>query len=469
MPNRVGQAVPLPFSAVGTVRTARDLAYLTFVEAARTGEFATHLLEKTLDRTRLSEPDRRLAAELVHGVARRQGTLDALVQPLLQRPLSELEDGLRWILRLGAYQLVLLGGIPPHAAVHETIETAKRCGEPRWAGFANGVLRSLSRMVTDQTQTHSAADAVPLVDGTYRTLTSPLLPNPEANPLGYFASAFGFPQWLAERWAQRDSTDELSRLGFWFNAQPPLTVRVNLLRTTRDGLSQRWREDGVTAEPGTQPEILRLEDRVRVERLPGYDEGHFSVQDESAAGAARLLDPQPGEAVLDLCAAPGGKSTHMAELMRNTGRIVAADVDAARVSRIAENAARLGLGIIEPLTIRRDLSDLPEGPFDAVLVDVPCSNTGVLGKRPEARWRLQPADLEELAVLQQSLLQAALLRTRPGGRVVYSTCSIEPEENAAVVQAVLAGNSGWQLERESLHLPGQPADGAYQARLVRDL
>ena len=461
--------MPQAFSAVGTVRTARDLAYLTFLEAARTGEFATHLLEKTLDRTRLSEPDRRLAAELVHGVARRQGTLDALLQPLLQRPLSELEDGLRWVLRLGAYQLVLLGGIPQHAAVHETIETAKRCGEPRWAGFANGVLRSLSRMVTDQTQPHPAADAVPLADGTYRTLTSPLLPNPASNPLGYFASAFGFPQWLAERWVQRFSNDELIRLGIWFNTQPPLTARVNTLRTTRDDLLQRWRDSGITAEAGTQPEILRLEDRVRVERLPGYDEGDFSVQDESAAGAARLLDPQSGETVLDLCAAPGGKSTHMAELMRDTGRIVAADVDAARVSRIAENAARLGLGIIEPLTIRRDLSDLPDGPFDAVLVDVPCSNTGVLGKRPEARWRLQPADPEELAVLQQSLLQVALLRTRPGGRVVYSTCSIEPEENATVVQAVLAAHPGWRLERESLHLPGQPADGAYQARLVRDL
>ena len=459
--------MPLAFSAVGTVRTARDLAYLTFVEAARTGEFATHLLEKTLDRTRLSEPDRRLAAELVHGVARRQGTLDALVQPLLQRPLSELEDGLRWILRLGAYQLVLLGGIPPHAAVHETIETAKRCGEPRWAGFANGVLRSLARMVTDRTQTHPSADAVPLNDGTYRTLTSPLLPNPASNVLGYFASAFGFPPWLAERWSQRFSNDELIRLGFWFNAPSPLTIRVNTLRTTRDALLLRWREAGITVGAGTQPEMLRLEDRVRVERLPGYDEGEFSVQDESAAGAARLLDPQPSETVLDLCAAPGGKSTHMAELMRNAGRIVAADVDAARVSRIAENAARLGLGIIEPLTIRRDLSDLPPGPFDAVLVDVPCSNTGVLGKRPEARWRLQPADLEELSALQRSLLQAALARTCPGGRVVYSTCSIEPEENAAVVQAVLAGNQEWQLERESLHLPGQPADGAYQARLIR--
>lgn len=458
--------MPLSFTAVGTVRTARDLAYLTFVEAARTGDFPTHLLEKTLDRVRLSEPDRRLAAEFVNGVARRQGTLDALVQPLLQRPLPELEEGLRWVLRLGAYQLVLMSGIPPHAAVHETVETAKRCGEPRWAGFANGVLRSLSRMATDRTQPGPSADSIPLADGTYRTLTSPLLPGPTANPLGYFASAFGFPQWLAERWSQRFSADELSRLGFWFNAPPPLTVRVNALRTTRDDLLQRWQTDGIAAEAGTVPETIRLDERVRIERLPGYDEGEFSVQDESATGAARMLAPRPGETILDLCAAPGGKTTHLAELMRNEGLVLAADIDAARVQRISENAQRLGLSIIEPRTLRRDLSDLPEGPFDAVLVDVPCSNTGVLGKRPEARWRLQPTDLEELTALQQTLLQVAMTRTRPGGRLVYSTCSIEPEENAGVVQSVLGVRPEWRLEREASHLPGRPADGAYQALLI---
>ena len=181
--------------------------------------------------------------------------------------------------------------------------------------------------------------------------------------------------------------------------------------------------------------------------------------------AAEMLAPRPGETVLDLCAAPGTKTTHLAELMQNRGRIIAADLREEKLARIRENAHRLGLTIIEPVLVSPAGDDIPPAPFDAVLVDAPCSNTGVLGKRPEARWRISPDDIRELAKLQRRLLRTAAERLKPDGRLVYSTCSIEPEENEGSIADLLTHRSDVLLEEQRLFLPGQPADGGFAALL----
>ena len=183
--------------------------------------------------------------------------------------------------------------------------------------------------------------------------------------------------------------------------------------------------------------------------------------------AVELLAPQPGQSVLDLCAAPGTKTTHIAELMQNSGSIIAADKDPERLRRIEENVQRLGLDIIEPIHVSDDLSDLPITLFDAVLVDVPCSNTGVIGKRPEVRTRLMPRDIEELARLQQNLLRNAAQRVKPGGRLVYSTCSIEQQENVSVIRSLLDLSTEFTLIETREFIPGRPSDGGFQALLVR--
>jgi len=214
-----------------------------------------------------------------------------------------------------------------------------------------------------------------------------------------------------------------------------------------------------------------LSESSPISELPGYDQGWFCVQDESAMGVATALASLPREGgepwrILDLCAAPGGKTTHLAELMRDQGEIIACDVDRSRLATIETLAHRLGLSCIRPhLVDARNPTTVLEGPFDAALVDVPCSNTGVMGRRPEVRWRMKPEDLRELAPLQGRLLGLALERVRPGGVVVYSTCSIEPEENGEVVRAVLAKRLDWRLDAEQQSRPGQPADGGYWARL----
>lgn len=457
----------MPPTPPPSTSTARGLAFDILQRAVRTGQFATELLDQQLADSKLSPADRRLTSELVYGVVRRQGTLEALLRPCLTRGWDKVEADLKIVLQLGCYQLALMSAIPQHAAVHETAELTKQIGRPQWTGFVNGVLRTLSRMVTDTIAAAPSSSAVPLTTPQqYRQLTSPVFADPAADFPRYFSAAFGFPLWLVERWSQRFERDELLRLGFWWNAPPPLCLRVNRLRTTRDTFLARLASAGIAARAGEHPDSVWLDERHGIQSIPGYYEGVFSVQDESAMGAASLLSPQPGQTILDLCAAPGGKTTHLAELMSNEGSITAVDVDDRRARLIFENCFRLGITIVAAAAVSRDVANIPAGPFDAVLVDVPCSNTGVLGKRPEARFRLQPRDLTELPELQRPLLVAALERTKPGGRVVYSTCSIEPEENRLLVDAVLAEHPGWRVEHDRWHIPGRPADGGYQALIV---
>jgi 16S rRNA (cytosine967-C5)-methyltransferase len=258
--------------------------------------------------------------------------------------------------------------------------------------------------------------------------------------------------------------DEVRRLGFWFAGAAPVTLRCNSLRCSREDFLQQLTEAGIAADAGGHPQAVRLREMAAIRDIPGYAEGYFSVQDESGMHVAAAVDPQAGETILDLCAAPGGKATHLAELMRNEGRVVACDTDARRLQTVNELSRRLGLTILSTTRIEKD-ADPPEGPFDRVLVDVPCSNTGVLGRRPEARWRLRPDDLRHLPTLQTGLLRQAAMRVRPGGVVVYSTCSIEPEENRAVVEAVLPEMPSMHLEADAEAIAGRPADGGYWARL----
>ena len=469
-------------------------------------------------RINLSQLDRRLVTQLVYGVVRRQATLDAILNEYVTRGRAQTEPALWTLLQLGVYQLVLTTGIPQHAAVAETVQLSHWLNESRWSGFLNGILRTIGRDVTDEFLEAPATDAVPVEcltsklqeldadsDGSetraefrsdepnvaatfatddgathssrhtqirYRRFQKQVLPDPKAEPQQYLARAFGLPLWLIDRWSQRFSNEELFRLAEWFERRQPLSLRVNRRHGTRDELLARFAEAlGPESEndfgPGQTPDSIFYDGPLRVVDLPGFSDGDFTVQDETAMSASLLLNPLPGETVLDLCAAPGTKTTHLAELMSNDGHIVATDVDGRRLRRVEENARRLQLDIIEPLRVQPDLSEFPTGPFDAILIDAPCSNTGVIGKRPEVRSRIGTPDIEELSTLQLKLLTEAAKHLFPTGRIVYSTCSIEPEENADIVTAFLAEHSDFQLEEVREFTPGQPSDGGYQALLVR--
>jgi 16S rRNA (cytosine967-C5)-methyltransferase len=447
-----------------TPPTARRLALDALLQSRRGEGFVSEALDHRLQGAKLSPADRRLATQLAYGVLRRRGTLDALLRPLVNRRPDQVEPWLWEALRLGALQLALLTHIPPHAALHETVELAAQ--RPRAKGFVNAVLRRLAELVTHDRCPGPAADALPLEPGAYRRLARPVLPDPATSPVEYFAAAFALPRWLAERWAGRFPWEECLRLGFWFAAPPPIWLRCNTLRTDRAALLAAFAAAGVRAETGDYPQAVRLLEPAAIRDLPGYEVGWFAVQDESAMRVAAALAPEPGSRVLDLCAAPGGKTTHLAELMRNQGQIAACDVDDRRLQTVGELCRRLGASIVQPVRLHPERNEEPPaGPFDAALVDVPCSNTGVLGRRPEVRWRLRPGDFRHLVPRQTKLLIQAAERVRPGGAMVYSTCSIEPEENRGVVEAVLRGLRHLELEAEAEQVPGRPADGGYWARL----
>jgi 16S rRNA (cytosine967-C5)-methyltransferase len=447
-------------------QNARTLALQVLLECRQHNAFVQEILDQHLMKSALAPADRRLAAQLVYGTLRRRGTIDALLSTAVTRRRDQVEPWLWEALRLGVYQLILLSHIPAHAALFETVELAVRAGKPRGKGFLNAVLRKIASLVTHEHSAQPGPDAVPLEHGVYRRLSGPVLPDPAPQPLDYFAAAFSFPKWLAERWLDRFGWEECVRLGFWFARPAPLWLRCNTLRTDRAKLLAALADAGVAGSPGDIPRSIRLAEHVPVTGLPGFTEGWFSVQDESAMRVGEALAPAPGSRVLDLCAAPGGKTAHLAELMKNQGAILACDVDLTRLRTLEEHCRRLGVSIVELHLLHPQLNeDPPEGPFDAILVDVPCSNTGVLGRRPEVRWRLRPADFRRLVSLQTKLLLQAAERVQLGGAVVYSTCSIEPEENENVVRVVLQAMPDLDLEAEQQQLPGQPADGGYWARL----
>lgn len=453
----------------GHIHTARSLALQVLLACRKHDAFVQEILDRQLAVHPLLAADRRLVTQLVYGVLRRRGTLRALLQPLVNRPTHKVEAWLWDALYLGAYQLALMSNIPSHAAVHETVELAVTFGRPGARGFLNGILRRVAELMTEERTSTAAANALPLEHGEYRRLSRPVFADPATHPNEYLAAAFSLPEWLVQRWLPRFGFAECQRLGFWFAGPAPLTLRCQPLRCSREQLLAALHQAGHAAEAGAHPQAIRLHESRPIRDLPGYAEGWFSVQDESAMLVASALAPEPGETVLDLCAAPGGKTTHLAELMHNTGRIIACDVDDHRLQTVAGLAQHLGLTIIKTHRLRDpNGADVPPGPFDRVLVDVPCSNTGVLGKRPEARWRLRPDDLRHLVDLQTRLLRTAIEHVRPGGVIVYSTCSIEPEENRQVVEMVLKGNPELRLEVVEAAVPGQPADGGFWARLRRN-
>jgi 16S rRNA (cytosine967-C5)-methyltransferase len=454
-----------PPAFVGKEHNARTLALQVLGLCRRHDAFLQEILDQQLTIVPLSPPDRRLTTQLIYGVLRRRGTLHALVAPHVSRPAANVEPWLWDCLYLGAYQLALMNHIPVHAAINETVELAAAFGRPGAKGFLNGVLRALAKLVLDERTTAPAADALPQEKGEYRRLARPVLPDPAAHPVEYLAAGFGLPDWLAQRWAARHDAEECRRLGFWFAGPAPLTLRCNLLRIDRERLLGACRDAGLHAEAGVHPEAVRIHDALPIRELPGYEEGWFAVQDEASMRVASALAPTPGMSVLDLCAAPGGKTTHLAELMNNQGRIVAYDLVENRLRLVQLLARRLGHTIIETRRWSADRGVAePENSFDAALVDVPCSNTGVLGRRPEVRWRLRPDDLRRLVALQLQLLQQAARYVKPGGTVLYSTCSIEPEENQVIVRQAA---DVLHLDAEEEAIPGRPGDGGYWARLRR--
>ncbi len=427
----------------------RRAAYDILLRIENERSYADILIDRELSGGALQGPDRGLLTELVYGVLRRRGTLDHIINQFSKQHAEKLERAVLILLRLGLYQMFWLDRIPNHAAVHESVAMAKRLGYGAQAGFINAVLRGYAR---EQNET--------------RNLLQQLK---SSQP----AIAYSHPEWLCERWGKRWGAEKMARLLEWNNTPPPAFARVNRLKIDAQKLSQLWEIEGVKFTAGdwdwTGKELVyRLDAYPPLGKLESFQQGFFYLQDPSTLLAVRELDPQPGEAVLDLCAAPGGKTTFIAQLMQNRGRVVAQDAQWSRVELIRANCARLGIECVE--TSRAADRVVPElsRQFDRVLVDAPCSNTGVMRRRVDLRWRVQPAEIKRLQALQLELLNRAAVQVKPGGVLVYSTCSLEAEENREGVKQFLNDCPDFRAELERELLPFvDGVDGAYVARFRR--
>jgi 16S rRNA (cytosine967-C5)-methyltransferase len=419
----------------------REIAARILLQHGEGNAFLEETLDRELRHHSLKAVDRSLIQELCYGVLRWRLTLDWLIDRQLHH--RQPDPMGRTLLRLGLYQLFWLERVPPHAAVNETVDVVRALAPAAQAGFINAMLRTYARNM----------------DPTRELLRELRLRDP--------AVGWSHPRWLVDRWKARLSPHELQAFLEWNNSPAPVYARINALRCEPGRLLETWRDEGVNYDFGrwdwVPPNLVFLLRRhPPLERLTSFRQGCFYIQDPSTLLPVSLLAPQPGARILDLCAAPGGKTTLLAQLIDNDGTIIAVDPDARRRQRLSENCERLGA----------DVSVVPpahpsvQGSFDSILVDAPCSNTGVLRRRLDARWRLRPAELGRCQQRQRQVLADGLRRLGRGGRLVYSTCSVEPEENEEVVAAALAEFP--EIRRESerlLHPARDKVDGAFAALL----
>jgi 16S rRNA (cytosine967-C5)-methyltransferase len=366
-----------------------------------------------------------LATEIVYGTLRWQRYLDWVLAPHSRRPLAALDPRVRTLLRMTAYQIVFLERVPAFAAVNDAV-TLARARKPGLSEYTNAVLRSFARRGARERE--------------------PALPR---DPLDALATRCSFPTWLAARWVGRYGVAEAEALMRALNQRPPVTLRANTLRLTREALAERLAaEDDVVTQPTPHaPEGLVAERAGEPGAWRAFAEGACVAQDEASMLVARLLEPRPGETVADACAAPGTKTTHLAQLMENRGRILALDPQPARLARVSEAANRLGVSIIEIVAgTAQETAGTRTESCDAVLVDAPCSNLGVLRRNPEVKWRRRPEDVVAAAARQAEILDAAGAMLKRNGRLVYATCSLEPEENDDVVAGFLARRPDFRVE-----------------------
>ncbi|MGI6604519.1 MAG: 16S rRNA (cytosine(967)-C(5))-methyltransferase RsmB [bacterium] len=412
--------------------TARSVALTVLRRVEEEGAYANLLLAPALAKSGLESRERALATELVYGAVRTRNTLDWALLQRSKLPPEKIDPAIRAVLRLGAYQ-ILFTRVPPAVACSAAVDQAKEVSNAGSARFVNALLRRLARE-RDKLE----------------------YPDVEQEPVRHIALKYSHPEWLVERWLERWGVSETIALCQTNNEPPTLTLRTNTTRISRRELVAYFEEKGFAVGHHLYaPEALHLKGTGDVSRLPGFPEGLYTVQDESSMLAAHALAPQKGEAVLDACAGPGGKTTHLAQLMQDKGEILALDVHLHKTKLIRTSAQRLGLRSIE--AVPGDARALPQDyqhRFQRVLVDVPCSGTGVLRRRPDLRWHKTPQELASLPPLQLAILEGAAAGVAPGGVIVYSTCSLEPEENLAVVKEFLTRHNDFTLDDLEPYLGG---------------
>lgn len=403
---------------------SRELALQILYQVNEEGAYANLALDKALfPCTWLDPRDRGFITEIVYGSVKNRGKLDYVLNQFASTKVNKMDKWTRNLLRMSLYQILFLDKVPDSASVNEAVKLAKHYGHVD--KFVNAVLRNILRGM-DKIQ----------------------WPDKAENPVEYLMVQYSFPQWMVERFIRQYGLEDAERLCEWYNQPAAMWIRTNTLKTTRTELKQILEKEGLAVtESRHTPEGLKIENAVNLHKLKAFQHGLFTVQDESSMLVALAAEPMPGQRVLDVCSAPGGKSTHMAQLMKNKGTIYACDIHKHRLDLIAENCKRLGITNVE--LVQQDGTKLTkrwQEPFDVVLCDVPCSGLGVLGRRADARWAKESEDISGLCKIQKKILEEAAQLVVPGGTLIYSTCTIAPEENQEMVEAFIKEHPEYELD-----------------------
>ncbi|GAV23723.1 16S rRNA (cytosine(967)-C(5))-methyltransferase RsmB [Carboxydothermus pertinax] len=435
----------------------RELVIKILVEVEKNHSYANLLLPKVIKKLPKKE-DRDFVLELTYGVIKQIMFLDYMAEKLLKKR-SKLPPFVVNALRVGLYQLYFLDKVPTYAAINETVEAVKK-NYREFSGLVNGVLRNFLRN-KDEIIKVTSEDSVK-----------------------YLAITYSHPEWMVERWLKQFGYSRTEEILKYNNGHPNLALRINTLKVAPKAYGKLLTEKGINFKSlPFVPEAIIILDRIGVTELPGFNEGLFYIQDIGSILIAYLVNPEPNSVGIDACAAPGGKTTHLAQLMQNQGVIYAFDLHSHRIKLVEENARRLGVEIIRCATADATKLRLPEeNRIDWILADVPCSGTGVLARRPDARWQKSPDEIIKLSQYQLEILTHLAMLLPPGGIIVYSTCSLEYEENEGVIENFFKRHSNFTLikppelfynlgviskEFYVRMLPGELGDGFFGAKLLK--
>jgi 16S rRNA (cytosine967-C5)-methyltransferase len=451
-------------------KTAREIATAVLNRFDPKYNYASPILNILLDKTK----QRQRATDLVFGTIRNRTAIDMVIAKFADCPVERIPAKLLNIIRVASFELIYSPQTGEHAIVNEAVESAKAVAAAKQTGFVNAVLRQIARHITNrQTQLTQAniRTTFPQTPATGCEFDTDILPDPKASPARYFSTTFSLPKWLTTDWLGEFDAELTRQICFASNRRPSIYIRPNTLKTTTQQLLEKFRQadidfeivpNVIPAQAGIQKSndadesMIKIKSPRAVTQLPGFAEGLFTVQDITASQAVRILQPQPDWTILDLCAAPGTKTTQLAERTGDSAKIIATDIDSDRLEKVRENTARLGITSVNTIPYEDLLNSkysILNSKFDCILLDVPCSNTGVLAKRVEARYRIKPKAIKELTKIQSELLKTTAQMLKPQGKICYSTCSIQKAENTELVRAFLIKNPNFELQSELLILP----------------
>ena len=441
-----------------SLKSARTIAttVLNKFDADPEQDYAGPILNKLLRQT----GEKQRATDLVFGSIRNRSAIDMVIAKLADCPTERIPANLLNIIRIGAYELIYSPQTAEYAIVNEAVENTKAIKGKKQAGFVNALLRQITRHIQNRQIPLSDANTqrtLPQTPSTGCEFDTDILPNPKDSPADFLSAAFSLPEWLVNIWLAEFGFEKVRQVCFASNRRPGIYIRPNTLKTTTRQLAEKFHQTDINFEISADKSMIKLKSPRAVTELPGFAEGLFSIQDITASQPVRLLNPQPQWTILDLCAAPGTKTTQLAELTADKAKIIATDIDPRRLEKVKENTARLSIKSITVVEYEQLFNNskfsILNSKFNAVLLDVPCSNTGVLAKRPEVRLRITPKAIAKMTKIQGELLETAADMIKPKGKICYSTCSIQRCENSTLVKNFLQKNSRLKLDSELLTLP----------------